>query len=196
LIEEQPSAEEKIIRATIECIEKHGVQGATIRRIAEMAGVNSAAISYYFRSKDRLMALAMERALENAFDWQDFSSSEDLPPKERLVAILEDLMQGALRYPGTARALFYASLMEGDYDIPAVKRLNRFLEDLLEDLRFRGLSADPARLRTAIAQITAASFMLAALLPRVFDDFVGGSFADSEFRSRYLRELVEALLAH
>ncbi len=38
--------ERKIIEAAIECIEQYGIQGATNRRIAEIAGVNSAAINY------------------------------------------------------------------------------------------------------------------------------------------------------
>lgn len=41
----------KIIEAAIECIEQFGLKGATNRRIAEKAGVNLAAINYYFRSK-------------------------------------------------------------------------------------------------------------------------------------------------
>ena len=44
------SMEEKIILATIECLEKYGFQGTTIRKIAEAAGSNSAAVNYYFRS--------------------------------------------------------------------------------------------------------------------------------------------------
>jgi AcrR family transcriptional regulator len=188
------TVEQKIIGAAIECIERYGMQGTTIRRIADIAGVNSAAISYYFRSKDRLMDLAMAEALGNAFDWDDFIASDDFPPQERLLAILEDLMTGALRYPGTARALFYATLMEGDYDTPAMRRMNEFLEELLQDLRSRGLSGEPAALRSAVTQITSASFVLAAMLPHAFDSFIGGSFTDPEVRRSYLRRLVEGLL--
>jgi AcrR family transcriptional regulator len=45
------SAEEKIITAAVECIEKYGIKGTTIRQIAEQAGVNIAAVNYYFRSR-------------------------------------------------------------------------------------------------------------------------------------------------
>ena len=61
----------KIIEAAIDCIEQFGLKGATNRRIAEKAGVNLAAINYYFRSKENLIERVMETTLHNAFDWDD-----------------------------------------------------------------------------------------------------------------------------
>ena len=62
------SVEGKIIQAAIECIEKYGISGATNRQIALEAGVNNAAINYYFRSKEVLIQRCMEITLKNAFD--------------------------------------------------------------------------------------------------------------------------------
>ena len=185
--------QQQIITATIECIEKHGVHGTTIRRIAEAAGGNSAAISYYFRGKDNLVALALEQALENAFDWEDFASCEALPAVDRVIAIFEDLVEGALRYPGTARALFYQTLTQGDYDTPAVRSLTGFLEQLTADLKGRGVAMGDEDLRLAVAQTAAASFVMVALAPRIFDRFVKQGFDDKDFRRLYLRRLAESL---
>ena len=87
--------EERIVVAAIECVEEYGLHGTTIRRIAQKAGVNSAAISYYFRSKEKLLDRAMQDALKNAFDWKDFQSSESFTPQERLIAVFDELMAGA-----------------------------------------------------------------------------------------------------
>ena len=73
------SVEEKIIRATIDCIEEFGIVGATTRRIAKSAEVNIAAINYYFRSKDRLIEIGLHQTMENSFgDWQ-----RDITDRER-----------------------------------------------------------------------------------------------------------------
>ena len=44
--EKDDPAKSKIIAATIDCIEREGIQTLTIRKIAREAGVNSAAINY------------------------------------------------------------------------------------------------------------------------------------------------------
>jgi TetR/AcrR family transcriptional regulator, regulator of cefoperazone and chloramphenicol sensitivity len=61
--EKTGSVEQKIIDATIRCIEAYGISGANNRRIAEAAGVNIAAINYYFRSKELLIQRVMEITL-------------------------------------------------------------------------------------------------------------------------------------
>lgn len=54
------TVEDKIINATVSCIEKYGIKKTTIRQIGKEAGVNSASINYYFRSKDILMQHVMK----------------------------------------------------------------------------------------------------------------------------------------
>jgi len=58
----------RVVQAAADCIEEYGIQKTTIRAIAARAGMNSAAINYYFSSKDELVRLALERALNDAFD--------------------------------------------------------------------------------------------------------------------------------
>jgi AcrR family transcriptional regulator len=134
--------EEKIITTTIECIEKFGVQGTTNRKIAELAGINSAAVNYYFRSKDALMQKVMERTLDNAFDWQDFDQLPGDSPLDRCEAIFTDILRGGVNYPGITRAHFYNLLNFGDYDSLVVSRLNKFVSQLADDLVQHGYSGD------------------------------------------------------
>jgi AcrR family transcriptional regulator len=190
----EESVQDRIIGATIDCIERHGVEGATIRRIAAEAGVNSAAISYYFRGKDNLVAVALERALTNAFDWNDYQGSGSLPARERLCAILDHLLNGAVHFPGTARFLFHESVAAERYDTPAMTRLARFLDELADDLVSRGLTLDRASLRVALAQAAAATFVVGSMMPGLCRHLTGLDLKNPADRRRYIESLVQALL--
>jgi TetR/AcrR family transcriptional regulator len=48
------STEEKIVEAARQIFVKHGLEGARMQEIADLAGVNKALLHYYFRSKDVL----------------------------------------------------------------------------------------------------------------------------------------------
>lgn len=185
--------EDKIIQATIECIEKYGLQGVTNRRIAAQAGVNGAAINYYFRSKKVLMDRVMKTTLDNAFDWEDF---EDLPsstPQARCTAIFEDLVEGGCNFPGMTRAHFYAVLSEGRSDTEAAKRLNEFVRQLVVDMRERGITMEEKDLQLALAQITAA-VMLVIMVPDLFQQSAGLDLCEPEARHRFVSSLVKRLL--
>jgi AcrR family transcriptional regulator len=190
---EDKHIEEKIITAAIECIEKHGIQGTTNRRIAEMAGINSAAINYYFRSKDILIRRVMEVTLDNAFDWEDFSKYAGLPPVEKTIAIFEELITGGIQYPGVTRAHFYDLLSGGTYDGLIVERFNIFIKNLSDELEMGGLRMNKPDIDLACMQIAAAVMMM-TLTPAIFQANFGFDLHDDAQRKRFLTRLVEKLL--
>src|SRR5512138_1248063 len=111
---EVPSTpEQKILFTTIECIEKYGISGATNRRIAGAAGVNIAAINYYFRSKEALIQRVMEITLKNAFDLSDLPPMPGASARERCEEIFLKFLEGGLQYPNLTRAHFRSLLVEG-----------------------------------------------------------------------------------
>jgi AcrR family transcriptional regulator len=190
---EDKRMEEKIITAAIECIEKYGIQGTTNRRIAEMAGINSAAINYYFRSKDILIRRVMEVTLDNAFDWEDFSKYAGLPPVEKTIAIFEELTEGGIRYPGMTRAHFFDLLSGGIYDGLIVERFNRFVKNLSDELETGGLQMKKPDLDLACMQIAAAVMMM-ILTPEIFKKQFGFDMRDATQRERFLARLAVKLL--
>jgi AcrR family transcriptional regulator len=190
----EESVQDRIVGATIDCIERHGVEGTTIRRIAAEAGVNSAAISYYFRGKDNLVAVALDRALGNAFDWSDFEGSASLPAQERLCVILDHILEGAVHFPGTARSLFHDTIVEGRYDTPAMIRLAAFLDKLADDLQSRGVGMDRASLRIALAQAASATFVAGSMMPGLCEHLTGLDLKNPGDRRRYVESLVRGLL--
>ena len=188
------SVEEKIILAAIESIEKYGIAGTTNRQIARIAGVNNAAINYYFRSKDVLIQRCMEITLKNAFDLSEIAPMSGLSAQERCIAILDDLIQGGLNYPGITRAHFYAILVEGQPDPLLEDRLNRFVEELADDLLGRGCELAPRELKLSLIQIVSA-VILEILAPRLFERQHGLDLRNPDTRMEYVTRLVTRLLA-
>ena len=188
------SVEAKIVQAAIDCIEQYGIQGATNRRIAARAGVNSAAINYYFRTKEALIQRCMQATLENAFGEHEFEELPEGGPRERCVAMFDHLVAGDVAYPGITRAHFYELLAEGRYDSPAVKRMNDFVEHLAEDLKAHGVELDDGELRLACAQITSAA-MMAILAPRLFELKLGLDLRQEAARKAFINRLVDRLLS-
>lgn len=186
--------EEKIINAAIQCIEKYGIKDTTIRKIAKEADVNSAAISYYFRNKDNLIEIAMEYTLKNAFDWNDFIEFDELPSKERVVAIVNSLIEGSFNFPGITRAHFYDTIVNNNYNTHAVKKINRFLNEMKENLKARGTERKDIELRFAIMQIAISTILFTALIPEFFEDFGGFKLSDKEYRLKYIKYMVDRLL--
>ncbi len=63
---------EQLIAATLECVEQHGVEGATISKISQQAGVSTGIVHHYFHNKDdllestmRLMLAHLKQGIEN-----------------------------------------------------------------------------------------------------------------------------------
>jgi AcrR family transcriptional regulator len=187
------SVEEKIIQAAVECIERYGISGTTNRRIAEIAGVNSAAINYYFRSKDVLVRRVMETTLNNAFDWKDIDLLPGDTPQVRCKAVFMHLIEGGVNYPGITRAHFYDLIAEGKYDSPAVERLGEFVERLARDLKSRGSPLELPELHLACMQITGAALLM-IMAPRMFLKQFNFDASRTEDREIFVDRLVNRLL--
>jgi AcrR family transcriptional regulator len=192
--EKASSVEDKIIQATIECIETYGISGTTNRQIAQVAGVNNAAINYYFRSKDVLMLRCMEITLKNAFDLSEMPPMAGATPQQRCIAILVDLMQGGYQYPGITRAHFFNLFTEGQYDALLMEWINRFVDDLASDLQRRGCTLEQSELKVGLVQILSV-VILAILAPKLFERQHRVDLLDAGSREAYVTRLVTRLLA-
>ena len=186
------SVEEKIVNAAIECIEQYGVSGATSRKISAAAGVNVAAINYYFRSKEVLIQKAMERTMDHAFDWSDFPDAPSLTVQQRCYNIFNHLIEGGVNFPGVTRAHFHDLLSEGNYDALVVKRLIVFTRQLVDDLEAHGYKGNRADLELAVMQIMNGAFM-SILVPHLYKSSLGLDLSDPDTRHRYLEKLTSIL---
>lgn len=192
-MEKPVSVEDKILLATIECIEQYGVRGATNRRIAAQAGVNVAAMNYYFRSKEALIQRVMAMTIDNAFRYEDFADFPAGNARERCIAIFDHLMTGGCTYPGLTRAHFTDLLSTGNYETQVVTSVSQFVADLAEDMARLGCALPPDELQLACMQITSTA-MFIILAPRLFETRFGFSACDSVMRAQFLNRLIEQLL--
>lgn len=188
----QSSVEDKIIETTIECIEKYGISGATNRRIAEAAGVNIAAINYYFRSKEVLIQRVMEITLKNAFDLSNVPPMPGATAQERCVAIFSDILEGGIQYPNLSRAHFHSLLVDGQPDERLQAHVTRFIEEQAKDLRARGLALSQGETRLALMQIFSA-VMIVTLFPALVE-YGGVSLRTTGERHSYVERLAQKLL--
>jgi excisionase family DNA binding protein len=73
---------QEIVRAALETIAEHGVQGATVSRIAKGAGITSAALYSHFENRQAILLAALDVVYEEVFD--SFRSSSSSDPVQRL----------------------------------------------------------------------------------------------------------------
>jgi AcrR family transcriptional regulator len=185
------------VLAALTCIERDGIEATGIREIAREAGVNSAAINYYFRSKDNLLAVALESSLDEAFDQVlkelDRALASGRTHEEALAQVLEEYVVHAKRYPRVTYAHFRDALVNQRYDGPALKRLNGFLDQLLERLQPAAPSRPPREARLAVTQAWTTMVML-SLLPNLFTPFSQLDLEQPEHRRLFVRSLIKQLL--
>lgn len=75
-----------LLDATRDCVRDHGIAGATSRRIAAAAGANLGAITYYFGSKDALVADALFGEISRRLDPVFSVLESDLDAPTRLMS--------------------------------------------------------------------------------------------------------------
>jgi AcrR family transcriptional regulator len=184
----------RILEAAIAVIEEFGFKNVTIRRIAAKAGVNIAAINYYFRTKELLMDKVLDMTIENALDWGELAHTENLPPREMLLAVMDHLSQGAQNYPETTRAYFFEPMVNGNNDTRAVREINSFMDALCRKLIHNGCRMNEKDLRRSVAQIFMAGYFYAGVTPNVFGVFLGLDLTKDSERRKFLNQMVDRLI--
>jgi len=95
------SNRDRVLEAACELFAETGFHGTHLREICKHAGTNVAGVCYHFQSKEGLYQAVMMEAGRQLSDFdRNFTSSTQLPPEERLLALTESL----LRRLGSKRA--------------------------------------------------------------------------------------------
>jgi AcrR family transcriptional regulator len=188
------AARQRILEAAITRIEAEGLRHVTIRGVAREAGANSAAISYYFGSKDRLIEEALKQTLENAFgDWERLLVREDAPRRESLRIVLGELLQGAHRFPGLTKAHLYEPFVNGRFNTPFVRRFQRFLAAMAVNIR-AALPPGDRRDAGIIASQAASAVLLPGMMPGLFRRCSGMNLKDPREAERYVAQVLRRLV--
>ncbi|WP_394830526.1 TetR/AcrR family transcriptional regulator [Pendulispora rubella] len=188
---------ERIIKATIDCIERNGIEATGVRDIAQEAGVNGAAINYYFGSKDNLLAITLEGTLDQAFSdvLEDFDkfAQEGHGPRRILELIFDELIQHTLQYPRIAYAHMHEAINEQRYDGRAMSRLHDFVDGLVERIRAKKASRSEQQLRVSITQVWSV-MLFAALLPRFFERTGELHMEQADVRKAFVLQMARTIL--
>ena len=78
----------QLISATLECVDQHGVEGATISKISKQAGVSNGIVHHYFHDKDELLEATMRVMLIHLRSRIDVHFKEAKNPRDRVLAII------------------------------------------------------------------------------------------------------------
>jgi AcrR family transcriptional regulator len=185
---------QKILDATITCIGRVGVQALTNRMVAEEAGVNHAAINYYFGSKEVMVQEAIRGSLESYLsefldDNSRTGSSKELP------VILEDFLNSILRdslsTPFFIKSYLYEPIINNNYNGIFVERINSFIEYLSERPDAWRLGDTPEKIKLALMQITS-SIMFICLVPNFYNRFLTTDMNVEVSRQK----IVKTILSH
>ncbi|ELZ95933.1 transcription regulator [Haloferax mucosum ATCC BAA-1512] len=81
---------EEIMRATYRALRKEGYTNLTIKQIAEEYGKSTAAVHYYYETKDDLLVAFLNYLIELYVD--EINQIETTDPRERLELLLDELL--------------------------------------------------------------------------------------------------------
>ena len=82
----------RIAKAMWKVILKKGMEGATVRNIAQEAGLSLGALRHYFPNQDELIVYAMDLVQEKVKKRILTKANGDLPPKETVMNVLLDIV--------------------------------------------------------------------------------------------------------
>lgn len=192
-LEEMP-IREKIVVATINCIAKEGIHSVTTRSIAKEASVNSAAINYYFGTKEKLLEEALKLTISNFLtDSYDALEKKDQTPYSILQELLFYYLEGAMRYPGITKAHLYNPIVNNDYEGVFVKEFNAFLSRLQNYMEEQLPDKNKKEIKFSLMQMLSAVFF-PSLMPNLFNEFSKIDFRNHENRREYVNYLLKHYL--
>jgi AcrR family transcriptional regulator len=95
-----PGVREHILDRTIYLMGTLGTTDVSVRAIAREAGVNVAAVNYYFTSKEQMLEQMADRFLKGFTEVMRLLETPGLPPEERLRLWAAEVMRYLAEYPG------------------------------------------------------------------------------------------------
>jgi AcrR family transcriptional regulator len=183
---EGEGARERIILAAIEILERDGTAGITTRRIAAEAGVNSAAVNYYFGSKEELVRRVMEITLSHGYtDWIEVFRDEAVACPVRLFAVLALMLEGIERNPGLVRAHLFEDGTRNWSRRQFTRILSAFLDEAAQELSTA--SGMPATVLKSALGLLMMSVLSVGLVPEMLPVMAPGG------REEFLLGLVRSI---
>ncbi len=120
---------EQLLRAAINSFAEDGFRGASVRKIADRAGVNFPLVTYHFGSKEKLWLAVAERTLKEIIEMgEQFVPADGVTPDENFKAYLTHVLTDSTEHRERRILLGQISARRNDADI---KTLTPLIEEFL-----------------------------------------------------------------
>ena len=155
---------DRLVAATRECLRTRGSVGTSSRAITDLAGANLASITYYFGSKDELVAVALAQELDDWLGPVLDRLADDGDPALRLLAAIDALNEIFESQRDRMPALlevFVQAARDGSGDHVVARTWSDFrdrLASVIDELRAAGAVpawVDPDSMATLILVVAA-----------------------------------------
>ena len=188
------SVRDNILDRTIHLIGKNGTTDVSVREIAREAGVNVAAVNYYFSSKDQMFAEMAARFLTGYLEVMRLLEEPEKSPEERLRRWSEVVMGHLASYPGLLSLM--ERLMTTEPRDPFGKALREGMERALARVR-QALDEcfGPAEEERQAFKMTMLTSALAGPFPHMTGRVTGRrrGLQEPAARARFIELLIEHL---
>lgn len=154
----------RLVDAVIASIAESGLEGTSISRVSEHAGLSRGLVSFHFDGKDKLLDAALRRAIATYEEsWESNVVAPPGPPAERLHRVVDHDLDFALRAPEIL-ALWWAAWGEARaksiYRDASLTRDKRFVDDIAAMFRKAGTKPAAARQHAIILNACLLGFWL------------------------------------
>lgn len=193
LVVDKTTIREQILDRTIYLMGKLGTTDVSVRAIAREAGVNVAAVNYYFSSKEEMLSQAADRFLRGCKEVMRQLETPDLPPEERLRRWAAEVMHFLTEYPGVL--VLMERQMAAEPADPFGTALRQAMQHALRQLKatLREVVGGTDEQRHSF-KLTLLVSALAGPFPRYLDRGAERrAFGSKDKRSRFLDLLLEHL---
>lgn len=191
MADHEETAEQKIILATIDRIEKEGLSNITIRGIAEKAGVNIAAVNYYFRSKDNLINLVLKTTADHMFgDLTEILERKGISQREALKELCLYLIEGSNRFPQITRAQILEPFISNKDSNYFIQRFKEYFPGFIDLC----VHSEPEKNKKDLYPVFVSflsAVMFPAFMPFLFSGIESLDFKDADTINTYVERLLD-----
>ncbi len=161
----------RLVEAAMACVAEHGHHGATVRRIADKAGVTQGLIRHHFDGKDALLIEAYRHINGVALSrMQEAAEADYRDSADALDASIRAIFPEALRDPGQMRVLiaFWGLAVTNPAFAAVQHETNDAFQQFFVDLitRHFGSRADAGEIADGIIALADGLWLACCLQPR------------------------------
>ena len=144
---------EEILDAFERCIARFGVEGATLERIAEEAGLRRSLLRHYVGNKDDLLSALVDRFVARSKE-RNASFFNMLPNTQRAETMIEYLFD--IEHMDSQIVLVSAALIAAAPEYPKLKpHLRHWVEDFVQNVHEELVQAFPKASKEACEDVAA-----------------------------------------